>query len=301
MIRLLARLDRLDRRWLYLTLVVAVAFPLFVDVKLPSRMGHEARGLYDAIERLDSKSIVLVHSDWDAGTLGELKGQFTAIIAHLFRNNIKFAVISAIPQGPAFSDEVVDRLAAKYGKKYLEDWVQLGYRIPTSNISQGIQSLSKDFRGTAPTEIRENRDIRTIPWMAKVSNCGDFDLLVSVSYAPYLEYIQFGYEVYGTPYVAGVCSISTTNMYPLMDAGQLKGMLVGARGGAEYEGIMGLPEYDAQMKAAERERKTRWSDLSYATKVIKSQSWAHLLLILGAIAGNIGAWARMKEEGKKGK
>jgi hypothetical protein len=277
MSRFLAHLDSLDPRWLYLTLALVVALPLFVDVRLPIKMSQEAQGFYDAIDRLPPGSVVLLQSDWDAGTLGELKGQFTAVMDHVLAKNLHVAVYSCIPQGPAFADQVAFDLARRRHKVYGKDWVELGYRIPTSAIAQGIQAMSKDFRSMAPEEMYNKTSVRDIPWLADVTNFGDVDLIISIGYGAYLEYIQFGYEVYGTPYVIGVASISTTNMYPLLDAGQLKGMLVGARGGAEYESKMGLPDQYA-----------------YATKVIKSQSWAHLLLILGTVIGNIGFYARQR-------
>jgi len=301
MLRLLARLDSLDPRWLYLALAAVVVLPLVPavrDLKLPMSMGHEAMGFYDAIQRVPAGGVVLVHSDWDAGTLGELRGQFAAVVDHLFRRNIKFAVVSAIPQGASFSDRVINQLAGKYGKRYGEDWVQFGYRIPNANIPQGIQALSKDFPKEAREDLYEHKKSGQFPWLKPVSNFGDFDLVISVAYVSFMEYIQFGYEVYGTPYVCGVCSISSSDLYPKMDAGQIKGMLVGARGGAEYEEKMELPAY---MRTHQRTGPPdSWTDLAYATKVIKSQSWAHLLLIFGAVLGNVGFYARRKLQAREG-
>lgn len=289
MIRHLARLDSIDPRWLYLALAVVVALPLFLDIRLPIRMSHEAQGFRQAIEKVAPGGVVMVHSDWDAGTLGELRGQFTAVVDQLFERNVKFVVISAIPQGASFSDRAIERLAQKHGKRYGEDWAQFGYRITNSAIPQAIQAMSKDFPAVAREDLVQHKRVRDFPWLKDVSNLGDFSLMISVAYAPILEYVQFGYEVYGTPYVCGVCSISSSDLYPKIDSGQVKGMLVGARGGAEYEAAQGLPEYTSAHRTGDP-----WSDMAYATKVIRSQSWAHLLLIAGAVLGNVGYWARRR-------
>jgi hypothetical protein len=290
MLRALARLDSIDPRWLYLALIAAVALPLAIDVPLPSRMGYEARGYYDAIERVPKNGIVLIHSDWDAGVLGELKGQFTATIDHLFSRSIKFAIVTSNPQGTAFSDSVTNRMAKIYHKQYGKDWVQLGYIIPGSNVPQAVQALAKDFQGQAQYEIRYHTPIRDIPWLRNVSNAGDFALIINIIYQPTKEWLQFATAVYGTPYIAGVASIASSDMYPLLTSGQLKGMLVGARGGAEYEARRGLPAFDKEQHT----RQKTWDDLAFATKVIKSQSFAHIWLILGAVIGNVGFYARRR-------
>jgi hypothetical protein len=289
MLRLLARLDSIDTRWLYLCTAFVVTLPLFVTIPLRAKMGHEARGVYDTIENMPTNSVVLVDSEWDAGVLGECKGQFTAICAHLMKRGIKFVVVSGNPQGQMFSDPVLNDLAKIYHRKPPEDFVQFGYSIPASSFTQSVQAMSRDFQGLPLKEKIQKIPAAKAPWLRKIGSFGDIALIVSFGYNPIMEWMQFGNAVYGTPYASALASINSTNMYPFLNSGQLRGMLVGARGGSEYEAAMGLPEYD-------RRHHTR---LAYATRVIKSQSWAHMMLILGAVIGNIGFWARRRLQARE--
>ena len=52
------------------------------------------------------------------------------------------------------------------------------------------------------------------------------------------------------------------------------------------------PDISQDKRLLLRFDETGYVDLAYATNVIKSQSWAHVMLIFGAVLGNIGFWAR---------
>jgi hypothetical protein len=56
--------------------------------------------------------------------------------------------------------------------------------------------------------------------------------------------------------------------YPFLDSGQMQGMLVGAKGAAELEILVDRP--------------------AKASRIMNVQSWAHLLIILLIVIGNLG-------------
>jgi len=56
--------------------------------------------------------------------------------------------------------------------------------------------------------------------------------------------------------------------YPFLDSGQMKGMLVGAKGAAEMEVLVDRP--------------------AKASVIMNVQSWAHVLIIALIVLGNLG-------------
>jgi hypothetical protein len=275
----LEKLQHIDRRFLYLALAVVVAVPEFLSVHLPSPPSKETLGAYQAVDSVSPGKIVILHSDWDAGQIAENRGQAEAIVEHLMRRGIKFAVISASPYGPMFAEmanrTVAERLRRREGiiKRYGIDWCDWGYKIFPGTEQLVLPSLARDIPGTIKTDYK-GTPLAQIPMMANVKDINNVGLIVNIGYGQQLAWIPFVQSVYGTPIVFGIAAINSTMMYSYITAGQLAGMLVGAQGAAEYEQLI--------------HRRDGWGE-----KVIQSQCWAHDLIILLIIIGNIGyAFAR---------
>jgi hypothetical protein len=278
MARFLEKLQYIDRRYLYLVLAVVVALPVFVSLPLPIEPSQETLGAYRAVESVPPGKIVLIQSDWDAGSKGENQGQAEAIIDHLMRRNIKFAVISANPYGPPFAEMVDEVTARRYGKRYGVDWVNFGYKIFPGTEAYVLPSLARDIPGTVKTDYR-GTPLSKIPMMAGVKDIHDVAVVFNIGYGQQLLWIPFVQSVYGTKMVFAIAAINSTTMYSYITAGQLAGMLVGAQGGAEYEALIGYEK--------------RTGRVGWGNRVIQSQSWAHGLIILLIIIGNVGyAFAR---------
>jgi hypothetical protein len=283
-VRLLARLADLDVRWLYAMLLAVIVVAGYIRVPIRVRLSVEAEGFYKAIEASDGTKPVLLHSDWDHGTVGELSAQFRAVVRHLFRKNLRFVVISGIPTGPRFYRPVIEELAREYGKTYGKDWVDFGFKLADPK-DIAIEALSRDFAELAGRDIM-GKTPDAYPWLRGVRVADDWGLVISIAYTEYRAYITYFYENARTPYVVGVAAMISTTLYPFFTTGTIKGMLVGSRGGGEYEQQMG--EY------------------GFGTRMLVGQSGSHLLLLLCVILGNLGEWARKRaafrerSEGKDG-
>ncbi|MEM4409481.1 MAG: hypothetical protein QXI19_12145 [Candidatus Caldarchaeum sp.] len=275
--RFLARLGDLDARWLYAALLGVIVVAGYIRVPVRVRLSVEAEGFYKSIESLDGTKPVLLHSDWDQGTVGELSAQFRAVVRHLFRKNLRFVVISGIPTGPRFYRPVIEELAREYGKSYGKDWVDFGFKLADPK-DIAIEALARDFSELAGKDVL-GKAPDAYSWLRGVRVAGDWGLVVSIAYTEYRAYITYFYESARTPYVVGVAAIISTTLYPFLTTGTIKGMLMGSRGGGEYEQQMG--EY------------------GFGTRMLVGQSGSHLLLILCVILGNLGEWARKHEARKR--
>lgn len=273
MLRTLAKLQEIDVRWLYLALIGFVVLAYFGAVELKLRPSPEAVGFFNAIEKLDGSKPVLLHSDWDQGTVAELSAQFENTVRHLFEKDLKFVLVSGIATGMQFAEPVVNRLAVEYGKEYGRDWVSIGFKLPDpKGIS--IEAIARDFRSVAQKDMRLGKPMQEFPWLRRVRTANDWSLVISIAYTEYREYITYFTTEARVPYICGICAISSTPLYPFFNAGNIKGMLVGVRGGSEYE--------------------RRNNRSGFGTKMLLGQTAGHLLLLVGILIGNLGQWAKRR-------
>jgi len=283
---LLIKLERIDRRWVYLVLAAACTVPFLVIVPLPIYIAPETRGVYDAIEKCPPDKVVLINSNMDPGSVSENWGQLEAVIEHLFRNHTKFITtsIELTPLAPELVNRVVDELTkdhwegpryvkAKYPNiKYGVDWANLGY---TRGGWQAMQQIAKDIRRQFPKDQRGNK-LDDLPIMRHVRNIDDIHLIVDIAYGPMEDWIPFVHGVYGTPIAFGSAGINTTVFYRYLSSGQLVGLLVGVRGAAEYDAILHSDFKDR---------------FNLGTQLIVPLAFGHVVIILGIVLGNIGYFA----------
>lgn len=260
------RLQRIDNRWLYLALAIAVATPAFVRIRPPVPAARETLGVFRAVEDLPPGRPVLLLSTWDAGTIGECEGQFHAVVEHLMRRGQPFVVWTSNPQSPPFYQRVITEAARRYGRVYGRDWADLGYKMPAGQQAFGVQQMARDFAGTMRADIR-GTPIEQVPVLRGIRDATDFPLAISIGYNPALEFVQFVQAVYGTRVAFGVAAINSTTLYTYIDSRQIVGMLVGARGGAEYEMLVRRP--------------------GIGVDVIVAQSFGHLLIIVAIAVANV--------------
>jgi len=261
------KLQHIDSKILYLLLAVVVALPLVINFTMPVVVTPAARGAYDAIEKLPADKLAIVDVYWAAGTSAENKPQTEAIIRHLFMRNKKFAVLAFDVQGSQFTDEIANRIGKEYGKVYGVDWVDWGYR-PVAVEPLVIQGMAKDVIGSIVTDIN-GTPLKQIPIMKNVRTIKDIGLVAEITPAETIKYwISLIHAPYRTPLILAATSIFGPEGFNMLDAGQVDGLLVGMRGAAEYEKLLGRSDF--------------------ATRGTSALSSSHLLIILLIVAGNIG-------------
>jgi hypothetical protein len=269
------RVQRIDNRILYVTLAAVVAAPVFVRLSLPIPPTVETLGAYRAVESVPPGRLVMVQSTWDAGTIGECEGQCRAVIEHLMRRGKPFVIWTSNPASPPFYNRIIEETARRHGRVYGRDWADFGYKVPAGSMPFGVQAMARDFPGYMQSDVR-GTPVSRLPVLRGVRNAADFDLIVTIGYNPIGEFIQFVQAVYGTRIVFGIAAINSTTTYSYIDSRQIVGMLVGARGGAEYEVLVGRPDRGVQ--------------------IIMAQSFGHLLIVLLVIMANIAGLAQRRAE-----
>ena len=104
----------------------------------------------------------------------------------------------------------------------------------------------------------------------------DFVLNFSAGKPGTYEWVQFGVDRFGFEMAAGNTAVQAPMMYPYLRAGQLKGLLGGMTGAAEFEKIL--------------------DEKGKASTFLLAQTFAHATVIIFIIIGNLAFFSSRKKK-----
>ena len=260
------KMEKMDRRWIYLMVAITVIFPFIVPAKLPISITPEVTSLYDAVEAVPNGSNVMVVFDYYPSTIAECEPMTIAALHHFFRKDCKVITLSNIPLGgPSMAESVTRMMAEKYNKVYGVDYVNLGYKYGYVAVLSGMgQSIEAIF----PTD-NSGTPLSELPMMDSIINYNDISFIFEVADNATADYwVSIVNAQYGVPMGCGTTAVSAPKYYAFVSAGQFVGLLGGMKGAAEYELLI--------------------KESGTAVVGMGAQSLVHLLIILLVILGNIG-------------
>jgi hypothetical protein len=233
------RLSRIDRRILFLIILICVVIPLLAGARMKMSVTSPVRGLFDAIESLEAGSYVWLAADYDPGSMPELYPMNVALVEHLFSRDIKVICAALWPPGPPLAQRVFNELAVKYGKTYGVDYVNLGFKEGREAV---MVSVAEDMQAAFPEDFA-GAPWDSIPMLNGIRNLTDLEMIICISagYPGIKEWIQQVSTRYDIMTGGGVTAVSGPEMYPYIQSGQLVGLLAGMKGAAEYEQIVQRP------------------------------------------------------------
>lgn len=275
---LLDRVERVDRRAIFLVTLLAVLVPLLHPVGLPIHPTRKVVGLYETIDALPPGSVVYLATDWDPGGAPELYPMAQAALRHLFRRDMKVIAGTLWPTGGAMTSSVLREIAAEFGKEYGTDYLDLGFK---DGREVAMVSIATDIAGVYPLDVR-GAPTASYPIMQDVKGFDDVALLVSFSagYPGTKEWLQQVQRRWGITMVSCTTGVGEPELVPNFQAGQLAGLAGGLAGAAEYEKLVGVP--------------------GSATRGMDAQSLGHLAIIALIAAGNAAFLAGRRRGGARG-
>jgi hypothetical protein len=281
-LRFLVRAQKIDRRVLYVLLFLAVALPIIVRVPTPKpAIMPETRRFHETIEEIAAdptrkNKLVILCSNYGAGTLAENQTQVVAICKHLMQKRLKFAIFAFNSLQGAEQGEIAANAAAKkYGYVYGTDYVTWGFRPPEA-ITTLLKSAVRDVPGSFGNDTR-GTPLAQVPVMAGVKTVDDIGLVIEVASSntlpQWLQYfVRTGEAPVSTLYAP--TSVMAPEGYPLLKSGQISGMMFGLKGANEYEILIGERDFGERGAA--------------------SLAYSHLLIILLVVLGNVGMFAQQR-------
>lgn len=274
------RLQSIDRRILWLILLVVVSLFTVFPVTVPNAPDPRSEALWKTIDETPNNKLVLLSSDWSKGTRGENQGQFVAVVRHLMSRKIRFALSSFDAPSNEVAMILLTDLSHEYGYKYGKDWINFGYQASANNYVKGI---NVDLIATVRTDSVEHKPLQTFAVMQGVKSLDDFHIVVEFSASAYhLTWIQF----LGQDVKLGFCptSVMAPESLAYCASGQLVGILWGAKGAYDYEGL---------------NVKAHTGKFDIGRRYMGPLSAAFALVILSIAVGNIGMFMSRRRAGEE--
>jgi len=286
--RIFILLGSLDRRIIFLIVGLSVLIPLLKPewVSLPIRPRPESQIVFNEINKLNEGDKILLSFDYGPSTKPEIHPMSIAILKHLFAKNIQVYGFALWPDGNFMSTEAFSEVSHDYGKEYGIDYVNLGYKPGAEAVVKGIAA---DIRALYTVDLK-GTPINDIPMMQDVVNVENFDFVFSLSagFPGSTEWVQYACDPKNIPLSTGVTSIQVTDILPYVENGQIRGILAGMPGAAEYESLV-----EVELKEMELSIKP-----GKASSMMAAQSIAHVIIVLFIIFGNITYYITRKNKGE---
>ena len=281
---MLERIEKVDRRVIFLIMLVAISVPLFYPLSLPIRVSPEVEGFYNAIEGLEAGDVVYFAADYDPGSKPELDPMIKASLSHLLRKDVKLVCATLWPAGPPLVEAALQSVAVeRYNRVYGQDFVNLGFKEGKENV---MVQLGKSFRKVFPEDVY-GTPVEELPMLGAkrpdgtwlIDRFEDVSMIVNISagYPGTKEWVQQVRTRYDIPIVSGCTAVSAPEYYPYVSSNQLLGLLGGLSGAAEYEKLIG---------------ETGWGTVG-----MSAQSLGHVTVVLLILVGNIVFWINHRRRG----
>lgn len=260
------RLQNLDRRILYALLFVVCVYALLKPMGLPISISEYTDMVYDTVTSLEAGDVMYMGYEFSSGAVPELLPSVKAAAKLAFEKGAKIICAGTYAEGAGLGFPAVKEVADKMGKSYGVDYCNLGYR-PGGVVF--IEKASANlYEACVGTDNAGNR-FEDIPMLADVPSLAAVDLIFIYASGGYeKEYIKVVGDRFGVPILSADVAVDVPNTIPFVKSGQLKGLITGMRGSAEFEILAKMP--------------------GSAVAGMDAQSLSHVLIILFIALGNIG-------------
>jgi hypothetical protein len=276
----LAKLQSIDRRVIYVLVAILVTYALLNPMGLPIKVNRETQMAYDFIDTIPAGSEVVFGMDYSVSGIPELGTAAIAMTRHAFSRGLKIIYVGMWNEAGNLTKLIIDDPGIKKDfadKVYGTDYVNVGFK-PGGQV--WAQATVTDFLGACKDTDFAGATLSTMPIFQNFKKSTDAELWICFAAGnPGIEELIKTVGAAGVPLAASVVGVSAAGNLPLLQAGQIKGLLMGMRGAAEYEQLVKAP--------------------GAASSGMDAQSLTHVLLVLFIILGNVGYFASRRTGGKR--
>ncbi len=263
------RLQVIDRRIIYVLLILVIALALLKPIGLPVKVGPMTQKMYDTIDALPAGSVLWLGMDLAVSTKAEQYPMVSVLLDHAFRKNLKVVSFAMWPNGGQIFDTLVAPVAKKYNKQNGTDYLNIGYkpggnvalRAMVTDINTAAAGVDQNGQPLANTQLGQQVKKLTKDYVSFIVDVAAGD----PGTTDYLNYVSTPEKI---PMATAVVNVSVPGEMPYVQSGQYQGLMGGLRGAAEYEIMAKAP--------------------GKAASGMDSQSLGAALVVLFIIFGNVG-------------
>jgi hypothetical protein len=228
--------------WVGLVILILVFIPLMNPLGLPISTAQWTRDAYQALLDVPDDKVVVWEDMWSMGGLAEAEAGHTAVMRLLFKNNIKFVMVSLTPDTPllhAYISDIVENTAEGRGKVYGTDWAQMGF-LPGEEGA--LPLMAEDFHAAFEADYY-GTPLSELPIMDSLRGYEDIALVITGSSSQtWVEApVRQWYVKYDVPLVSYTLTGGTVLSATYWPDNGILGIIEGGRGGAELEFIGRVP------------------------------------------------------------
>jgi len=153
---------------------------------------------------------------------------------------------------------------SEFGREQNTDWAFLGFQ---PNAVVAMLQMGEDIKKTFPTDYY-GTPVDKIALMENIQNYDQVPAVLSLAGTAVAEYwASYPGMRYGVTVLTGLTAVYVADIVPFYQSGQIKGLLGGLKGAAEYEQLVAHP--------------------GSGTAGMRSQKVVHYMIILFIVLGNI--------------
>lgn len=266
------KLQNIDRRIIYVLLILATAVPMINPLSIPLSTGAGVQKFYDIMDAIPAGEKVIFSLDYAPSGAPDVHPQAIAIMEHMMQKGVGVIFVAFWEAGPMFGEQLI-RAYEEQGYEYGVHFANLGY-MP--GAESAIKRFGEDVAGQITRDFRNN-PTSSLPIMQGIKDTRDVAAVIcfSAGNPGVQEWVRQVQGPLDINLLAGAVTVSVPQYMPYVDAGQVKAMLGGLRGAAEYEVVMGNP--------------------GPSVAKMDAQSLGHLLIITFIIVGNVAFFLDKKE------
>ena len=286
---ILLSLGKVDRKIIFAIIGIVVLIPLLKPewVDIPIQISPDSRKVFTELSSLEPDSKVLLSFEYGPSTKPEIHPMSVALLNHLFAKQIKVYIMALWPDGVFMATDALDQVLSSklFNIEEYTDYVNLGFKQGGEVVIRGVASdirqlYTKDYKQVPMDDI---------PMMEGVNSVSDFDYVIDLSAGTpgTTEWVQYACDPKNVPFTSGCTSIQVTDVMPYVKSGQVRGILAGMPGAAEYESMVKEELQRLQKENSPGINPGVTVPTGKATGRMSAQSIAHLVMVLFIILGNI--------------
>lgn len=286
--KIIEKLTKIDRRIIYLILAVVVILPLVFPTPEKVRAMAPVKKLYQAIDNIPEHKALMLDISYAPQIKPEVEPMTIAILRHAFKKRIKVVALSLYVEMLGLAQKALIQVTEEFNSIaqtnadsiiYGRDYVFLGWQpppiIPMLGMGESITDVYLvDYYGNQTD---------TLKLMQHIKNYNDIGILVALSGSAIPKYwVAYAQSRFGVAVGVGCTAVSGADFYPYYQTGQFSGLMVGMKGAAEYEELV--------------EKHLNIKEKRVASESMQSLTYAHLVIMLFIIIGNIGFFIQRRRK-----